>query len=77
MTHITSVVQNVFLLATITGAGIHSKNQYMDFMENATASKYKWHTDAKADLSRKMASGAIRGAGIWGVKSLAISSTFA
>lgn len=62
--------------ATLGGL-IHSKNQYMDFMENAEASKYKWHLDAKADLSRRMIHGAVRGAGIWGVKSIAVTTTFA
>lgn len=59
------------------GGLIHSKNQYMDFMESATASKYKWHLDAKSDLSSRMIKGAIRGACVWGVKSIAVSTSFA
>lgn len=61
--------------ATIGGA-IHFKNQYMDFMESASASQYKWHLDAKAALSTKMVNGAIRGAFVWGTKSVMCSSTY-
>lgn len=64
-------------MGVTVGGLIHSKNHYMDFMENASASKYKWHTDAKADLSSRMVRGAMRGAYVWGVKSLAVSTSFA
>lgn len=59
------------------GGVIHSKNQYMEFMENATASQYKWHLDAKAALSTKMINGAIRGAYVWGIKTTILSATYA
>lgn len=72
-----SIIQGGIVLGVTVGGLIHSKNHYMDFMENASASKYKWHTDAKADLSSRMVRGAMRGAYVWGVKSLAVSTSFA
>lgn len=60
-----------------TGGAIHFKNQYMDFMENAYASQYKSHLDAKAAISSKMLNGAIRGAFVWGTKCTILSTTYA
>lgn len=71
------MVQTGSLIGVVLGGCIHAKNQYMYFMENAIASKYKWHMDAKADLSNRMIKASIRGAAVWGVKSLAIVSTYA
>lgn len=64
------------LLGPTVGGAIYSKNQYMEFMENATASQYKWHLDAKAALSTKMINGAIRGAFVWGAKTTILSATY-
>lgn len=58
------------------GAIIHAKNQYMDFMENARASQYKWHFEAKADITNKMVKGAIKGAYIWGMKCTILTVTY-
>lgn len=71
-----SWVQNAAIIGCATGSIIHSKNQYMDFMENAEASRYKSHLDAKADLSNRMIKGSIRGASIWGVRSVAVAATY-
>lgn len=71
-----TLLQFGVVFGTTAGAAIHFKNQYMDFMENATASQYKWHLDAKAALSSKMMNGAIRGAFVWGTKSIVLSSTY-
>lgn len=76
MTNFLTWVQSGVLFGSTVGAAIHFKNQYMDFMENATASQYKWHMDAKAALSSKMMNGAIRGAFVWGTKGLILSSTY-
>lgn len=73
VTHSLTIIQNAGLLGTVLGGVINGKNQYMDFMENATASKYDWHVDAKAELSRKIISGAVRGSMIWGIRSTALS----
>lgn len=70
-------MQNAAVLGCTTGGIIHAKNQYMYFMENAEASQYRWHLDAKADLSNRMIKGAIRGASIWGIKSVAAAATYA
>lgn len=77
MASLLAYTQNAVIMGILIGGSIHSKNQYMDFMENATASQYKWHLDAKADLTNKMLKGGFRGAYIWGVKSFIISATFA
>lgn len=72
-----TIVQDGVLFSIGVGGIIFSKNQYMDFMENARASQYKWHTDAKADLVNRMFKGGIRGAFTWGVKSFYVTFTFA
>ncbi|XP_055298416.1 RPII140-upstream gene protein-like [Sitodiplosis mosellana] len=77
MASMIAYVQNSIIIGVAIGGSIFTKNQYMDFMENASASQYKWHTDAKADLTNKMVKGGIRGALTWGVKSFYVSITFA
>lgn len=74
--HSLSIVQNAAFIGTMMGGAINGKNQYMDFMENATASKYDWHLDAKAELSKKIVSGATRGGIVWGVRSVALSTIY-
>lgn len=46
-------------------------------MENEIASKYKWHLDAKADITNRMIQGACRGAITWGWKGTILSTTYA
>lgn len=75
--NITSIIQNGFFFGIVMGGAVHSKNQYMDFMENTSASKYKWHHDAKAALNNQLVKAAIRGAYAWGKKCLAVTTTFA
>lgn len=77
MSSMIAYTQNSVFFGFATGAGIFSKNQYIDFMENARASQYKWHFDAKSDLTNRMVKGGIRGAFTWGTKSFIISATFA
>lgn len=69
-------IQQGFMFGTPIGAVIHSKNQYMDFMENARAYQYKWHFEAKSALTSKMLKGGARGACIWGYKSTILATTF-
>lgn len=77
MASMIAYVQNSVIIGSALGGAIFSKNQYMDFMENARASQYKWHLDAKADLTNRMVKGCIKGAFTWGIKSFIISTTFA
>lgn len=77
MASMLAYVQNGVIMGGMIGFGIHSKNNYMDFMENARASQYKRHTDAKADLTNRMFKGGVRGAFTWGMKCFYISLTFA
>ena len=71
-----TVVQSAVVFGAAVGGAIHSKNQYMDFMENAYASQYRSHLDAKAAITSKMVNGAIRGGLVWGIKSVILSSTY-
>lgn len=77
MSSIIAYTQNCIFLGVTTGAAIFTKNQYLDFMENAQASQYKYHLDAKADMTNRMVKGGIRGAFTWGTKSFIVSLTFA
>lgn len=70
-------IQSGTIFGCATGGAIHFKNQYMDFMENAYASQYRSHLDAKAAISSRMLSGAIRGAFVWGTKCTILTSTYA
>lgn len=76
MANFLTTIQCGVLFGSATGAAIHFMNQYMDFMESASASQYRSHLDAKAALSAKTVNGAIRGALVWGTKSLILSSTY-
>lgn len=71
-----SCIQFGTVFGCAIGAAIHSKNHYMEFMENASAYQYKSHLDAKAAISSKMINGAIRGAFAWGIKSTILASTY-
>lgn len=46
-------------------------------MESQRPHQYASHLDAKADLSDRIARGAYRGALEWGIRSVAVSFTFA
>lgn len=77
MASMIAYMQNGTIIGVMTGGAIYTRNQYMDFMENARASQYKWHFEAKDDLTKKMVNGGIRGAIAWGIRSFVISTTFA
>lgn len=68
--------QNGIMFGGFVGASIFSKNQYVDFLKNERASQFKWHWEAKRELTNRLTRDAIRGALLWGGKSTIVATTF-
>lgn len=74
--HVMSVTENAATIGAFAGLGVHSKNAYMDFMENSRASKFSSHLDAKADLTSRMQTNMFRGGLYWSLRCVAVGFTF-
>lgn len=73
---IISITENAAAIGALAGIGIHSKNAYMDFMQNSRASKFSSHLDAKADLTSRLKSNTVRGGLYWSLRCVAVGFTF-
>lgn len=68
--------ENLAVIGALTGMAIHSKNAYMDFMENSRASQFSSHLDAKAALTSRMQGNMFNGGIYWSLRCLAIGGVF-
>ncbi|XP_031637861.1 uncharacterized protein LOC116350256 [Contarinia nasturtii] len=76
VTSVINYIQNGVLFGSFVGISIFTKNQYVDFVHNERASQYKWHLDAKRELTNRWCKGAVSGAATWGIKCTIVAATF-
>lgn len=63
--------------STISGAVIHSMNQFVDFMKTNRPQQYDSHMDAKDALRKVLERGGVLGALEWGKRTFCVSLVFA